>query len=306
MALDPFKGKRKGGIPESVIAHSEDHDEEAKKAKKNFETYYDFLTTDYSVAKEMMDLIGPQPTSSENPIGKLDLEILRPAGIQIFMEMLNDLAFNPPAGKNTLYMGSMNGSEGFILSRLMQQSYDNGYNGFLIDTKGRPLQNAGSYLKGNRQNPARAEIHALDVFLSANNCRHANIDVHANAKASGRENYGATITIFGSSDNTLGLSSKYSSFQADELKISDKSITQDLGRKSKHCSFDIRNKAGFVVLENPWFNTYSFKGSLEGLIQLNAIGCTFLAANEQIYNAIRRDVGFISQYVLQNKIEMIK
>lgn len=211
--IDPFGGKSKGSPPEMMGEINLETNELVERVCDAYNVYRDYRSV----------------TGEDHPfISQLEIEVLNPVQIDLVLQKIAD----GEEFKSTL---------GLFLTRLIQDSYDGGYNDFVLSTGDLGMDHFGLNLRGK---PRRM----LNIMVNGN------VDQYC-----GSNSYQCLFIVEGITGKSCGFSSYCSLF------ILRKDVGDDCGYQSERSSFFIGGDVGH------WcgFNSKSSKFIIEG-----GVGCS--------------------------------
>jgi len=155
---------------------------------------------------------------------------------------------------------------GLFLSRLIMDSYLEGYNNFVLTTGDTQINNVGSYLHGTESNKIRLEIVGNVGDFAADFSTYSQIRIRGDSDAYlGRGSKHSEITTYGST----GLS---------------------LGRSSEQCIFTVQGNLESDGASFSKQSKYLIHGTIETPFGIGSDACTFITSNSETYKKMLRTV----------------
>lgn len=218
---------------------------------------------------------GMDPDEAPKYLSKIELDVLNPAQIDL---MLQKMLSSEKEDKDHV--------RGSFLNRLIQDSYNEGYNGFILTTGDAKVDCLGWQLKGNSKRK-------LEVTVKGNLgdwCCYDSEFVSFVVEGGVGSRYGAhsrsnVLDIRGRTGNDCGLKSWYSSFniQGD--------TGQGCGSESEYSSFEVGGNAGYDYGSLAKYGLFSIEGNLSELwCGSGSQNSTFITSNKATYRTLKKNV----------------
>jgi len=254
--VNPLKDRKYTKIPDKEKLAEAEPDEKIESIMKQFKSLelYQILEGESDVIEEF------------------DMDVLSPIKIEL-------LAYNitTKTSKRRL-KGKM---PGFLLSKVIQDSYDNGYNDFKIDTRNIPLERIGDNLKGTKENPIKITIHGSNLDLLGTFSEYCVFYIKGNTGGScGFDSKNNEFNIEGNTEYFTGSKSKNCKFRL-------KGAKESCGSKAENSIFEIEGDVGMRL----------GKGAKR---------CTFMTHNSKTYGQIKKHTSLLGRIINRNKIRYIE
>lgn len=248
--VDPFRRKAGGNSPELVDDLKIEKDELVERV---FEIYHN-LNFSASWFK--------QATS----ISQLDLKVLNPAQIDVVLrEILDD------------ELRRSNEVTGRFLSRLIQDSYNAGYNNFVLTTGDTAIEYLCYKLEGASNRELEVRVNGSAGINCGFNSKHISVTVQGNVGVdSGSHSYSSTFAIEGNAASWCGAHS-YSS------------------------TFSIEGNMGVGLGYESNFSSFTVEGSIEGNCGEKSKGGKYFTPNYATYKKMKKMIPKGNEMTYQEK-----
>ena len=232
--------------------------------------------------------LAPSPTFGEyqTQIFGLELLVLTPTQINIALQHI--IQTTPKEDAESFVTG-------LFLTRLIQDSYQQGNETFLLNTQDTQISNLAYRLeatnlkltiKGNLGYSCGSESKGCSYIFES--------DAKDNCGFNSRD---CTYVIKGNVGYSCGELSKGCSYTVEG------DVGYSCGSASLGCSFVIDGNAGFNFGANARDSFYSIKGDFEGGCGWNSERCTFQTSNKQTYKHLKKLMPWWKRFTSGNKVK---
>ncbi|GAG50666.1 unnamed protein product, partial [marine sediment metagenome] len=170
LALNPFS-KREGKEPEKEKKVELEVDETVERIFEGYKKLRD--TREYNELKE----------------GTSKLEVLKPAQIDKLLQWIRS---ETPRDKVENWI------TGDFLTGIIQDSYDAGYNDFVLTTADTEINEMGNGLEGTEENPIKLDIKGIAGYRCGDNSKNSEFNIEGNVEGNcGSKSKNSTFNIKG-------------------------------------------------------------------------------------------------------------
>jgi len=248
LALNPFEGKktgRKAEREEKIELELDEKVERVLEQHRQLNSIKDYYKT-------------------EKTLKNLEYEALNPTQIDIILQRIMKK------------LEEEHWPIADFLSKIIQKSYDAGYNNFTLTTKKTQIDFLASELKGKQENP-------LQITIQGNT-----------GDLCGEELYECTFNIQGNTGYELGAKSENCTYN----------ITGNTQRRcgifSTNCKYNIAGNTEELCGQSSENCTYNITGNTGDRCGHTSENCTFTTPNEKTYKKILKDV---KNYAMRFKVK---
>jgi len=240
--INPFEKKPKGKTPDELAEVELETDDTIDRTLKVYQRL-DFLKN-----------------ADREPYGipTLELEILTSSQINLFLQKI--IAVTPMEEVNA-------GRTGDFLTKLIQDSYNNAHNSFVLDTQDAQIGDLGYGLKGKEDN-------TLEVTIKG-----------SVGEYFGWESKQSIFTIKGNVRDNCASHSEKSTFNIEGY------AGDQLGKSSQHSSFHIKGDVGEWCGSQSEYSSFTIEGNFQICCGWMSEHSTFQSSNKETYKKLKIVVG---------------
>ena len=209
---------------------------------------------------------------------------------------------------------------GLFVSKLIQNSYDNGHNNFVLNTKAlKEMHSIGYKLEGTEEKQIQITIEGNTGKWCGLTAKNSTFNIKGNAgDGCGRDSNHTTFNIKGNTGNWCGEESKHTTYNingntGDHCGSVSKHTTynikgntgNDCGYKAYHSTYNIKRNTGDGCGAGSEHSTYNIEGNIGDECGYFSKHSTYITHNKKLYKRLLQELPETNKAILKDKNDKI-